>query len=50
MGAPVLVVDNLSPFTPEILGRLDRLAAPYMFRKFSEVAQEDLATTEKDPL
>lgn len=43
MSAPVLVVDNLSPFTPEILGCLDRLAAPYLYRKFSEVAQADLA-------
>lgn len=47
MGAPVLVVDNLSPFTPDIVACLDRLAAPYVYRKFSDVAPADLANCGK---
>jgi GMP synthase (glutamine-hydrolysing) len=43
MDAPVLVVDNLSPFTPEITACLERLAVPCVYRKFSDVAPADLA-------
>lgn len=44
---PVLVVDNLSPFTPDILNCLGRLGVPYVYRKFSEVSDSDLAGCEK---
>lgn len=37
-----LVVDNLSPFTPDILACLDTLGATYIRRKYSEVTQGDL--------
>jgi GMP synthase (glutamine-hydrolysing) len=44
---PVLVVYNLSPFTPDILECLGRLGIPYMYRKFSEVSDSDLERCEK---
>lgn len=44
---PVLVVDNLSPFTPDILDCLGRLNIPYVYKKFSEVSDSDLALCEK---
>jgi GMP synthase (glutamine-hydrolysing) len=40
---PVLVVDNLSPFTPDILECLGRLGIRYIYKKFSEVSDSDLA-------
>jgi GMP synthase (glutamine-hydrolysing) len=39
---PVLVVDNLSPFTPDILACLDRLGVSHIYRKFLEVSENDL--------
>lgn len=39
---PVLVVDNLSPFTPDILACLDKLGVSHVYRKFSEVSGKDL--------
>ncbi|AIF84025.1 GMP synthase family protein [Candidatus Nitrososphaera evergladensis SR1] len=39
-----LVVDNLSPFTPDILACLDKLGTTYVYRKYSEVTQDDLTT------
>lgn len=44
---PVLVVDNLSPFTPDILDCLGRLGVPYVYKKFSEVSDADLGRCEK---
>ena len=44
---PVLVVDNLSPFTPDILECLGRLDLPYVYRKFSEVSDRDVARCDK---
>jgi GMP synthase (glutamine-hydrolysing) len=44
---PVLVIDNLSPFTPDILDCLGRLGFQYVYRKFSEVSDSDLAGCEK---
>jgi GMP synthase (glutamine-hydrolysing) len=44
---PVLVVDNLSPFTPDILECFGRLDIPYMYRKFFEVSDSDLERCEK---
>jgi len=44
---PVLVVDNLSPFTPDILACLARLGVPYVYKKFSEVSDPDLVRCEK---
>jgi GMP synthase (glutamine-hydrolysing) len=44
---PVFVVDNLSPFTPEILECLGRLGISYVYKKFSEVSDFDLARCEK---
>lgn len=38
----VLVIDNLSPFTPDILACLDRLHVPYVHKKYQEVTQADL--------
>ncbi|AIC14794.1 type 1 glutamine amidotransferase [Nitrososphaera viennensis] len=40
--SPTLVVDNLSPFTPDILACLDKLGAAHTYRKYSEVTQDDL--------
>jgi GMP synthase (glutamine-hydrolysing) len=44
---PVLVVDNLSPFTPDILDCLGRLGVQYVYKKFSEVSDSDLSRCEK---
>ena len=44
---PVLVIDNLSPFTPDILECLGRLDLPYVHRKFSEVSDRDVARCDK---
>jgi GMP synthase (glutamine-hydrolysing) len=44
---PVLVVDNLSPFTLEILACLAKLGVPHVYRKFSDVSQRDLAECER---
>lgn len=44
---PVLVVDNMSPFTPDILECLGRLDIPYVYRKFSEVSDMDVARCDK---
>ncbi|HEV3433308.1 MAG TPA: gamma-glutamyl-gamma-aminobutyrate hydrolase family protein, partial [Nitrososphaera sp.] len=43
----VLVVDNLSPFTPDILNCLDQLEEPYFHRRFLEVADKDLTNCDK---
>jgi GMP synthase (glutamine-hydrolysing) len=43
----VLVVDNLSPFTPDILDCLDRIGVPYVYRKFPDVSDSDLVRCEK---
>lgn len=37
MTIPLLVIDNLSPFTPNILDCLDKLQATYICRKYFEV-------------
>jgi len=44
---PVLVVDNLSPFTPDILACLDKLGVSHIYRKFSEVSESDLAVCDR---
>lgn len=44
---PVLVVDNLSPFTPDILDCLGRLGIVHVYRKFSEVSESDLARCDR---
>lgn len=38
-----LVVDNLSPFTSDILTCLSRLDEPYFHRRFSQVSRDDLS-------
>ncbi|MGI0048400.1 MAG: type 1 glutamine amidotransferase [Nitrososphaera sp.] len=43
----LLVVDNLSPFTPDILDCLGRLGVSYVYKKFSKVSDSDLARCEK---
>jgi GMP synthase (glutamine-hydrolysing) len=43
----VLVVDNLSPFAPDILSCLGRLDKPYFHRRYLEVSQEDLTNCDK---
>lgn len=43
----VLVVDNLSPFTGDILTCLGQLDKPYLHKRFSEVSNEDLAKCDK---
>jgi GMP synthase (glutamine-hydrolysing) len=43
----VLVVDNLSPFTADILSCLAQLDKPYLHKRFSEVSNEDLAQCDK---
>ncbi len=44
---PVLVVDNLSPFTPDILDCLGLLGIAHVYRKFSEVSESDLVQCDK---
>jgi GMP synthase (glutamine-hydrolysing) len=44
---PVLVVDNLSPFTPDILACLGKLGVKYVYKKFSEVTDCDIAVCDK---
>lgn len=44
---PVLVVDNLSPFTPDILDCLSKLQVPYIYKKFSEVSNSDMAACDR---
>jgi GMP synthase (glutamine-hydrolysing) len=43
----VLVVDNLSPLTADILTCLGRLDEPHFYKRFSEVSNEDLAQCDK---
>jgi GMP synthase (glutamine-hydrolysing) len=43
----VLVVDNLSPFTPDILNCLGQLDEPYFHRRFLEVADNDVTNCDK---
>jgi GMP synthase (glutamine-hydrolysing) len=43
----VLVVDNLSPFTPDILISLRRLGKSYVHRRFFEVSDTDLTGSER---
>jgi GMP synthase (glutamine-hydrolysing) len=43
----VLVVDNLSPFTGNILTCLGELDKPHFYKRFSEVSDEDLAQCDK---
>src|SRR5262245_33023499 len=44
---PILVVDNLSPFTPDILACLGKLGVQHVYKKFSEVSGSDLAACGK---
>jgi GMP synthase (glutamine-hydrolysing) len=44
---PMLVVDNLSPFTPDILACLGHIGIPYVYKKFSELNNTDLDGSEK---
>lgn len=44
---PALVVDNLSPFTPDILECLGKLGVPYVYKKFSDVSDFDLSTCDR---
>ncbi len=39
----VLVVDNLSPFTADILTCLSRLDKPYFHKRFSQLSKENLS-------
>lgn len=39
------MVDNLSPFTPDILDCLARLKVEYSYKRFSEVSDGDLAAS-----
>ena len=43
----VLIVDNLSPFTPDILTCLNQLNVSYRYRKFSQLSSTDLDECEK---
>jgi GMP synthase (glutamine-hydrolysing) len=43
----VLVVDNLSPFTEDILSCMAKLDKPYLYKRFSEVLNEDLARCDR---
>lgn len=43
----VLVIDNLSPFTPDILTRLGSLGVRYAHRKYSEVTEADLDSCDR---
>lgn len=42
-----LVVDNLSPFTPDIVACLDRLDRPSVCKKFSDVSAQDIESCER---
>ena len=42
-----LVIDNLSPFTPDILACLDSLKVPYTHRKYSDFTRSDLDTCDR---
>jgi len=44
---PILVVDNLSPFTSDILACLDKIGVPRVYRKFSEVSESDLGACDR---
>ncbi len=46
----VLVVDNLSPFTSDILNCLGRLGVRYILQKYSEVSDSDFAACDKEIL
>lgn len=43
----VLVVDNLSPYTVDILSCICQLDKPYLHKRFSEVSNEDLGQCDK---
>jgi len=43
----VLVVDNLSPFTPDIISCLSQHGVSFIYRKFSEVTNTDIEGSEK---
>src|SRR5215213_4734354 len=43
----ILVVDNLSPFTVDILSCLDQLHNPHVHKRFSEVSNADLVQCDK---
>jgi GMP synthase (glutamine-hydrolysing) len=43
----VLVVDNTSPFTADILACLGQLDIPYIYKRFSEVSDADLIQCDK---
>lgn len=43
----VLVVDNTSPFTADILACLRQLDIPYIYKRFSEVSDADLIQCDK---
>ncbi|MDQ3851576.1 MAG: gamma-glutamyl-gamma-aminobutyrate hydrolase family protein [Thermoproteota archaeon] len=43
----VLVVDNLSPFTTDILTCLGQLDQPHLHKRFSQVSNEDLAQCDR---
>jgi GMP synthase (glutamine-hydrolysing) len=44
---PVLVVDNMSPFTPDILACFDKLGMHHVHRKFSDVTDSDLKACDR---
>jgi GMP synthase (glutamine-hydrolysing) len=43
----LLVVDNLSPFVPDILDCLDRLGIMYVYKKFSDITDSDLTMCDR---
>ena len=47
MRLTVMVVDNLSPFTDDIINCLGQLGETHFHRRFFEVCEEDLAQCEK---
>lgn len=44
---PMLVVDNLSPYTPDILACLAKLDVAYVYKKYSEVTDVEIAACDK---